>query len=122
MHEVTVIRSFSAAHSLRGHRGQCEALHGHNWRVELSVAGEDLDDLGMVVDFKELKKTLDDILAQFDHRYLNEISPFDRLNPSSENLARRIFDETAGRLDNPRVRVTRCRVWESDDAYSTYAR
>jgi 6-pyruvoyltetrahydropterin/6-carboxytetrahydropterin synthase len=122
MHEVTVIRSFSAAHSLRGYRGQCETLHGHNWRVELSVAGENLDEVGMVVDFKELKKTLDDVLAQFDHHYLNEISPFDRLNPSSENLARRIFDEAAGRLDSARARVVRCRVWESDDAFSTYAR
>jgi 6-pyruvoyltetrahydropterin/6-carboxytetrahydropterin synthase len=120
MHEVTVIRSFSAAHCLRGYRGQCEELHGHNWRVELSAAGEELDELGMVVDFKTLKKTLDDILALFDHHYLNDIPPFDRLNPSSENLARFIFEEAAKVFNNDRVRMTRCRVWESDDAFSTY--
>jgi 6-pyruvoyltetrahydropterin/6-carboxytetrahydropterin synthase len=121
MYEVTVMRSFSAAHSLRGYRGKCEALHGHNWRVEVSAAAAELDELGMVIDFKVLKEALSAVLAQLDHGYLNEIPPFDRLNPSSENLARHIYEETAKQLSQTRVQLVRVRVWESDNAYSTYS-
>jgi len=120
MHEVTVIRSFSAAHRLRGYRGKCEELHGHNWRVEVSAAAETLDELGMVIDFKVLKKAVDEILERLDHCYLNDVPPFDKINASSENLAQYIFTETAALIDDERVRLSRCVVWESDNAFSTY--
>ncbi|MDP8222760.1 MAG: 6-carboxytetrahydropterin synthase QueD [Candidatus Lernaella stagnicola] len=120
MHEITVIRSFSSAHNLRGYRGKCEDLHGHNWRVEITVGAVTLDELGMVLDFKELKKAVDEVLERLDHRLLNDIPPFDEINPSSENLAKYIFEEVAPLVDDQRVRLLRCNVWESDNAYSTY--
>jgi 6-pyruvoyltetrahydropterin/6-carboxytetrahydropterin synthase len=120
MHEVTVICTFSAAHSLRGYRGKCEALHGHNWRVEVTAAADELDSLGMVIDFQELKAAVLAVLDAFDHHYLNEIPPFTEINPSSEHLARHVAAEVGRRVDTDRVRVVRCRVWESDNAYSTY--
>ncbi len=122
MHEVTVIRSFSAAHSLRGYRGACEELHGHNWRVEVTAAAERLDKLGMVIDFKELKRVVDEVLERLDHHHLNEIPPFNQLNPSSENLAKFIFDAVAAQMNDERARLVKCRVWESDNAFSTYYR
>jgi 6-pyruvoyltetrahydropterin/6-carboxytetrahydropterin synthase len=120
MHKITVIRNFSSAHSLRGYRGKCEALHGHNWRVEISAAAETLDELGMVMDFGLLKAAVDAVLETLDHTFLNEVPPFDQINPSSENIARHIFEQTAGTIDDDRVRLVNCRVWESDNAYSTY--
>jgi len=120
MYEVTVVRTFSAAHSLRGYRGLCEALHGHNWRVEITAAAAELDKLGMVIDFKELKASVDEVLERLDHRYLNEIPPFDTLNPSSEHLAKFVYEQVAEKIKNDRVRLVRCRIWESDNTYSTY--
>ena len=120
MFEVSVVRTFCSAHRLRGYRGKCEDLHGHNWRVEVGATADALNELGMVIDFGELKKALDEVLAGLDHRYLNECPPFDAINPSSENLAKFIFDETARRLEGRPARLVRCRVWESDNSYSTY--
>ena len=120
MNEVAVIRTFSSAHSLRGYQGKCEALHGHNWRVQMTARASVLDKLGMVLDFTELKAAVDSVLDRLDHRFLNEVPPFDTINPSSENLARYIFDEVAAVINDDRVHATRCDVWESDGAFSTY--
>ena len=92
MYRVSVERDFDAAHYLRGYQGKCESLHGHRFRVVLKVAASGLDELGMAYDFTELKKHFDAILARFDHICLNDISPFDTINPSSENIARTIYD------------------------------
>jgi 6-pyruvoyltetrahydropterin/6-carboxytetrahydropterin synthase len=92
MFRISVKKDFAAAHNLRGYSGNCESLHGHNFLVEAVLSGENLDECGMFVDFKVLKRELTNILDRFDHTYLNEFSPFDQINPTSENLAMYIFN------------------------------
>jgi 6-pyruvoyltetrahydropterin/6-carboxytetrahydropterin synthase len=118
---LTVRSSFAAAHLLRAYEGNCERLHGHNWQVEATVVSEILDDRGMAMDFRAMKGALYDILSVMDHKYLNEIPPFDVENPSSENIARYIFREMEGKVPSP-ARLRRVTVWESDDARAEYAR
>jgi len=114
--EVKIIRYFSAAHSLRGYKGKCEALHGHNWKVEAVVSCSKLNSLGMVLDFKELKEKLDKVLSFIDHRYLNDIGFFKKINPTSENLARYIFEK----LKKHNLKLKAVTVWESEDACATF--
>ena len=116
---LKVKNSFSAAHFLRNYHGKCERLHGHNWRVELEVEGDRLDEMGLLMDFKDLKRILGEVIDRLDHCLVNELSPFDRVNPSSENLARYIFEEVKKRLPEE-VRVHSVTVWESDSACATY--
>ncbi len=116
---LKVIDSFSAAHFLREYQGVCENLHGHNWRVELEVVGEELDKTGLLVDFKFLKTVLKEVLDVIDHKLINDIPPFDKLNPSSENIAKFIFQEVGLRLPKS-VKVKAVSVWESDKACATY--
>ena len=120
MYTVSIEKIFSAAHCLREYKGKCEALPGHNWKVEVVAGADQLDPLGMVVDFTVLKKITDEILDRFDHVMLNDVPPFDTINPSSENLARVVFDEVASRLDDERVRLLAVSVWESDTSKATY--
>ena len=120
MFRVAIVRSFSSAHRLRGYKGKCEALHGHNWKVEFVARAPELDALGMVIDFAEFKRCADEVLAPFDHVLLNEVPPFDRINPSSENMARELFDRMAGRIDDGRVTMAELSVWESDNSRATY--
>ena len=121
LYALTVRTSFAAAHRLREYDGNCERLHGHNWQVEVSVASERLDDRGIALDFRAIKASVTDLLAALDHRYLNEVPPFDRLNPSSENMARYLFEEMERKIPPP-ARVARVTVWESEDARADYAR
>lgn len=120
MYELTIISDFAAAHNLRFYEGECERLHGHNWKVEVTVAGRRLDRSGLAMDFKVLKKILENILERLDHKYLNEIMPFDRENPSSENIARYIFNQFKKGIKGKGIKVARVRVWESDNAAATY--
>ncbi len=120
MYELTVISSFSSAHNLRGYEGACENLHGHNWRVEAQVVARELGPIEMVIDFKRLKAETKKILDGLDHRYLNEVPPFDRLNTTAENIARFIYDELGKALNGDGVRVSRVRVWESDTSAAAY--
>ena len=120
MYEVSKQASFSGAHSLREYKGKCEAVHGHNWRVKVFVAAAELDRLGMVVDFKVLMQHLGEILERLDHKDLNNVPPFDKINPSSENIARYIYDEMGSRLNDDRVRVCRVMVWETDPSCAIY--
>jgi 6-pyruvoyltetrahydropterin/6-carboxytetrahydropterin synthase len=113
---------FAAAHQIRGHRGGCENLHGHSYRVRVHVQARELDALGMVVDFADLKAVMEEVIGPFDHRFLNEVPPFDARNTTAELLAQHVCEEVARRLDDGRVRVTRVEVWESDSAFATYAR
>ena len=122
MYEVTVETSFSAAHNLREYKGKCEALHGHNWKIEITVAAEDLDRLGMVIDFVELKRAAREVIDALDHTYLNENPPFDSLNPSSEHIARYIFAEVDRRLPQAGPRIASVRVWESATSSATFTR
>ena len=124
MYTLKVEGAFEAAHNLNGYPGKCAHLHGHNWVVEAVVKGRELDELGMLVDFKDIKQTLKDILERFDHHYLNELAPFkDGVNPTAENLARIIFEELAGneifKRDSVLAAIT---VFESPKSSVTYTK
>lgn len=120
MYELIIISDFAAAHNLRQYEGECENLHGHNWKVEVTVESNALNKIGLAVDFRALKKILEGILKKLDHKYLNEIMPFDRENPSSENIARYIFNHFKKGIKGKGIKVARVRVWESDNAAATY--
>ena len=120
MYEIAVESHLDAAHFLRGYRGKCEALHGHRFRVVARVSAAKLDSAGMAYDFTELKKRLNDILSRFDHTCLNEVPPFDKINPSSEHLAATIYDELKKKLAGTPVSVSSVEVWESPQSWATY--
>ena len=120
MYELKIITEFSAAHNLRNFRGKCEALHGHNWKVEVVLSGKNLDDSGVVLDFAEVKAATSEIMSEIDHRYLNDLPFFMENNPSSENIARYIFHRLQEKIDNDRVRIRRATAWESQDACASY--
>jgi 6-pyruvoyltetrahydropterin/6-carboxytetrahydropterin synthase len=120
MYEIAVESHFDAAHFLRGYQGKCEALHGHRFRVVARISAAGLDDAGMAYDFTELKKHLNDILSKFDHICLNEVPPFDEINPSSEHLATTIYNELKEKLVLPPVSVSSVEVWESPQSCATY--
>ncbi len=116
MFEIKVSTEFSAAHSLRGYKGKCEALHGHNWKVEIEVSSKKLNKLGMVVDFKELKYKVNQITTQLDHKHLNALSFFKKVNPTSENIAKYIYDNLKSQV----VSLKSITVWESENSCTTY--
>ena len=120
MYELKVISKFAAAHQLKMVTEKCENLHGHNWKVEVYVTGEDLNKYGVVMDFGEIKKHLSAIMDMLDHKFLNEIESFKNSNPSSEIIAKFIADELQLRFSDPLISVSRVSVWESDDACATY--
>ncbi len=120
MYEIAVESHFDAAHFLRGYRGKCEALHGHRFRVVAKVNADKLDDAGIAYDFTELKKHLNDVLGKFDHTCLNDVPPFDEINPSSEHLATIIYRELGEKLAGTPVSVSSVEVWESPQSGATY--
>jgi 6-pyruvoyltetrahydropterin/6-carboxytetrahydropterin synthase len=111
---------FAAAHQLRCYEGKCERLHGHNWRVTVAVTAERLNEQGLAVDFQDLKKALRDVLDQLEHTFLNDIFPFTQINPSSENLAKWIYDSMAKKINDENLEVSSVTVWESDTASASY--
>ena len=124
MFEVTVETSFAAAHQLRNYKGKCENLHGHNYRVRVTVEGESLNAAGLLADFGEVKGLLREISERLDHKFLNEIEPFTEINPSAENVAWFICGEMqkglkAGAADAP-LRIAEVRVWETDTSVAAY--
>lgn len=120
MYELTVESSFAAAHQLQGYEGSCERLHGHNWKVQVIVRADQLDKIGLVIDFKVLKKTLGTYLAILDHNNLNELSAFKDENPSSENIARWLYQKLSEDTTLQGIEVTRISVWESEKACASY--
>lgn len=116
MYSVKIEGNFSSAHNLRGYRGKCEALHGHNWKVEIAVSGDNLDKIGMLIDFKILKSKLNAVLDGLDHKYLNKIPYFKKANPTSENIARYIYE----RLKERGLTLRSVTVWENDTSSATY--
>ncbi|MGA2113442.1 MAG: 6-carboxytetrahydropterin synthase QueD [Bryobacteraceae bacterium] len=123
MFEVTIEESFSAGHALRNYHGKCENVHGHNYRCQVNLAGEELDEIGLLVDFVALKKTVHAVLDRLDHQWLNDLPPFDKLNPSAENIARHIHDEVESDLPLPSgVRIQFVKLWETDTCSATYRR
>ncbi len=121
MYRLTIHTHFAAAHNLRNYQGDCENLHGHNWKVEVTVAARELDQAGLGIDFKVLKRETKIVLDLLDHKYLNEIPPFDVISPSSENMSRFLFEKLGDRLNNSNVRVEMVTVWESDYARASYS-
>lgn len=117
MYELMVKLHFSAAHRVEDYPGNCERLHGHNWTVEIYVENDKLDNLGMVVDFRTIKKKTKSVISLIDHQYLNDIEPFNKINPTAENIAKWIYDQISKEL-----KVSKVTVFESEDSSATYSR
>src|ERR687894_770102 len=119
--EVMIERNFSSAHQLRGYRGKCENLHGHNYKVEIYARGRELNNIGLLVDFVELKQAADEIVQFLDHKNINELPPFDEeLNPSAENLARFILERVASHVQDEGVEIYKVRCFETPTSVATY--
>ena len=128
MFEVSVEETFAAVHALRGYRGKCENVHGHNYKVRVTLAGHELSSIGLLYDFKDLKDAIHCTIGKLDHQFLNEIAPFDALNPSAENLAKYLYEEITrllaenGAKSNPSAPcAVKCvTVWETDTTTASY--
>ncbi len=119
MYELKIVSHFAAAHQLREHKGMCENLHGHNWKVEVEIRGEELVN-GLLVDFRDIKEATKKVLDELDHKFLNDLEAFRSCNTSSEMIARHIFESLSLRLNDERVKVSRVTAWESDSACASY--
>jgi 6-pyruvoyltetrahydropterin/6-carboxytetrahydropterin synthase len=123
VYEVAKEFVFSAAHQIRMHGGKCERLHGHNWRIRVHARAGGLNGIGMVVDFADLQRVVADVCARFDHRIVNEVSPFTEVNTTAENMARYFYEEANRRLleaEGGRVSVSKVEVWENEGSLATY--
>ena len=118
--EVMIERNFSSAHQLRGYRGKCENLHGHNYRIEIYARGRELDNIGLLVDFVELKAAADEVVQYLDHQNINELAPFDVVQPSAENLAKFILEQVGSKVGDDRVRIYKVRCFETPTSVATY--
>ena len=120
MYKLMIRTSFAAAHNLINYQGDCENLHGHNWKVDVTVITSELDKAGLGVDFKVLKREAGVIIQELDHKYLNDNPAFDNISPSSEHIARYLYHRVSERLNNDVIKVDSVAVWESDNASATY--
>jgi 6-pyruvoyltetrahydropterin/6-carboxytetrahydropterin synthase len=120
MYQISVEQHFDAAHYLRGYRGKCEAMHGHRYRVVVRVQSAELNDIGLAYDFKELKEHLSGLIGRFDHACLNDVPPFDKQNPSAENIAADVYKGLKARLAGAPVTLVNVEVWESPHTGVTY--
>jgi 6-pyruvoyltetrahydropterin/6-carboxytetrahydropterin synthase len=121
MFELMVETHFSSAHQLRGYKGECEKLHGHNWKVQVYVLAERLNEIELAMDFHELKGLTEEVVSQLDHGFLNDIFPFTEKNPSSENIAKWIYDSLKKKLgDGEDVNLSAVTIWESETCSATY--
>ncbi len=120
MFELMIESHFSAAHQLRGYNGDCEKLHGHNWKIQVHIIASKLNEIDIAIDFNELKELTEEVIAPLDHSLLNEIFPFTEKNPSSENIAKWIFDSLKKRIDDDNIHLSAVTVWESETASATY--
>lgn len=116
MYEISVVTGFSAAHLLRDYEGECARVHGHNWQVRVTVAAEETGANGIAIDFKDLKRLTNEVLARLDHTYINEVAPFDKMNPTSENIARWLYEELNPKLREKGVRLARIDVQENENS------
>lgn len=120
MFELMVESTFSAAHQLKGYKGKCERLHGHNWKVQVHVAVERLNEIDIAIDFHELKRLTNEVISTLDHTVLNEIFPFTEKNPSSENIAKWIYDSMRKKINDENIHLSAVTVWESETSSATY--
>ncbi len=124
MFEVSVEQTFAAGHSLREYKGKCENVHGHNYRVRVTVSGAEVNRIGLIVDFVDLKKQVRAIVERLDHQFINDLEPFTVLNPSAENLAKYFYDELtkafSGHNGTGPVEISEIKIWETDTSTATY--
>jgi 6-pyruvoyltetrahydropterin/6-carboxytetrahydropterin synthase len=122
MFEVSVEQVFAAGHALRNYKGKCENIHGHNWRVQVVIEGQQLDGTGLLVDFIDVKELMGSVIARLDHQFLNEVAPFDVKNPSAENIAEYFYQQmSAGLAKTPvPVRIREVKIWETDIQSASY--
>ena len=121
MFEVSVEQTFAAGHALRNYKGKCENVHGHNYRVRVTIQGEQLDAAGLLVDFVDIKRLMGGAIEYLDHRFINDLAPFDQINPSAENIAKYFYDRLSAEFKNEApVRISEIRVWEMDTSSAVY--
>ncbi len=118
---LKIVEDFASAHTLRDYPGDCNRMHGHNWKIEVEVVAEQLDALGMGVDFKVIKNATRSLAKKLDHRYLNDIEPFNKVNPTAENIAAFFYQGLSTTLNNERVRVSSVTMWETERACVRYS-
>jgi 6-pyruvoyltetrahydropterin/6-carboxytetrahydropterin synthase len=117
---LKVVTDFAAAHTLRDYPGACSRMHGHNWKVEVEVSASQLDDIGMAIDFKHIKRAAREVGGELDHRYLNEIPPFDQVNPTAENIAAWLYKGIGDKINNEHIQVCAVTLWETERACVRY--
>lgn len=120
MFEISVDYTFAAGHALRGYKGKCENVHGHNYKVRVTVAGEEVNPIGLLMDFVDLRASIKKQVEAWDHRFLNDLPPFDKLNPSAENMARVFFEGIDAEIRKHSASVSSVTVWETDTTSATY--
>lgn len=122
MFQVSVEETFSSGHALRGYKGKCENPHGHNYRVQVTLEGPQLDSIGLLIDFTQLKEIMRGVIKRLDHQFLNDLEPFTSVNPSAENMAKYFYEEVTGRLRDlpPGAKVSDVIVWETDVSMAKY--
>jgi len=120
VYTLKVVSDFAAAHTLRRYSGDCGRLHGHNWKVEVEVEARALDEVGMGLDFKRIKEVTREALSRLDHRHLNEVAPFDEINPTAENIAAYLYRRLAAAVTGPRTRIGAVTIWETERACVRY--
>ncbi len=118
---LTTLLDFASAHSLRDYPGDCAKLHGHNWKIEVKVAGSQLNSIGMLIDFKEIKRQTKQVINELDHTYLNDHPYFEQTNPTAENIAVYLFQEIKTRINDNSVHLHSITVWENDRNCVTYS-
>jgi 6-pyruvoyltetrahydropterin/6-carboxytetrahydropterin synthase len=117
---LKILTDFASAHTLRDYPGACARMHGHNWKVELEVVASTLNDIGIAIDFKQMKKATNEVCDRLDHRYLNDIAPFDKINPTAENIAAYLYGEIGRLINSDSVKVQAVTLWETERACVRY--
>ena len=120
MFKLIVKKEFSSAHILHGHPGNCKRMHGHNWLVEAEVEGDNTNEIGMVIDFKDIKNNLKEIISMLDHQFLNDLEPFINENPTAENISKYIYKELSNNINTDTIKVSKIKLWETNNSAVTY--
>ena len=120
MFKLVVKKEFSSAHILHGHPGDCKRMHGHNWLVEAEVQGNNTNEIGMVIDFKDIKNNLQEIISMLDHQILNDLEPFVDRNPTAENISKYIYKELSNNINTDNIKVSKIKLWETNNSAVTY--
>jgi len=120
LYNLKIVTDFASAHTLRNYPGACARMHGHNWKVELEVVASKLNDIGIAIDFKAMKKATNEVCDRLDHQYLNDIAPFDVINPTAENIAAYLYDEVGSLINSDHVKVRAVTLWETERACVRY--